>query len=79
MRANGDVIRNEAPGVPLDWEGTRGWAERTFSKERIGQAGIAVAGFAAFLALVGLVEYSLFQAIENWSITGVGASVFGYF
>ena len=79
MRANGDVIGSEAPGVSLDWERTRCWAERALSKDRLAQAGIAVAGLAAFLALVLLVEYSLFQAVENWSISEVGASVFGYF
>ena len=79
MRANGNVIRNEAPAVPLDWEETRCWAARVLSSERIARAGIAAAGLAAFLALVGLVEYSLYQAVENWSVSGVGASVFGFF
>lgn len=79
MRANSDVIRNEAQGLPLDWEETRCWAERVLSKDRMAQAGITAAGVAAFLALVGLVEYSLIQAVENWSISGGGVSVFGFF
>ena len=79
MRASSDVIRNEPQGVPLDWEETRCWTDRILDREKIVQAGITAAGVAAFLALVGLVEYSLIQAVENWSVSGVGASVFGFF
>jgi hypothetical protein len=42
-------------------------------------AGIAAAGLGAFLGLVGLVEYSLYQALQNWTITGFGPSAFGFF
>jgi len=38
-----------------------------------------VGGCGAFLGLVGLVEYSLYQALQNWAISGVGATVFGFF
>ena len=74
MQANTDVLANEVQVLPLDWEETRGWA-----KSRLQPAGVAVAGFAAFLGLVGLVEYAMYQMVENWTVSGVGASVFGYF
>ena len=74
MQANTDVLTNEVQAFPLDWEATRCWAQ-----SRLQSAGIAVAGFAAFLGLVGLVEYAMYQAVESWTISGVGASVFGYF
>ena len=74
MQASTDVIGAEVQPLPLDWEETRCWA-----KSRLQSAGIAVAGVAAFLGLVGLVEYALYQALQNWTVSGLGASVFGYF
>ena len=74
MQTNANVIRNEVQTLPLDWEETRGWA-----KNKLHAAGGAVAGVAAFLGFVGLVEYALYRMVENWTVTGVGASVFGFF
>lgn len=74
MLATTDVIGNEAQPLPLDWEETRSWA-----KSKLGSAGVSVAGVAAFLGLVGLVEYALYQMVQNWTVTGVGISAFGYF
>jgi len=73
MLATTDLIGTEVRALPLDWEETRGWA-----KSRLQTAGIAVAGVAAFLGLVGFVEYALYQAMQNWTVSGLGASVFGY-
>ena len=74
MQASTEVIGQEVQPLPLDWEETRGWAE-----SKLHSAGVAVAGFAAFLGLVGLVEYALYQALQNWTVSGLGVSVFGYF
>ena len=74
MQASTDVMGNEVRPLPMDWEETRGWAE-----SKLHSAGGAVAGVAAFLGLVGLVEYALYQALQNWTISGVGVSVFGFF
>ena len=74
MQATTDVMGNEVQALPVDWEETRCWA-----KSKLQSAGIAVAGVAAFLGLVGLVEYSLYQALQNWTVSGAGVSVFGYF
>ena len=74
MLATTDLIGTEVQPLPVDWEETRGWA-----KSRLQSAGIAVAGVATFLGLVGLVEYALYQALQNWTVIGTGVSVFGYF
>jgi hypothetical protein len=74
MQANTDVMGTEVQTLPLNWEETRCWA-----KSRLQSAGIAVAGVSAFLGLVGLVEYDLYQALQNWTVSGLGAAVFGYF
>ena len=74
MQASTDVIGHEGQPLPLDWEETRGWAE-----SKLHSAGVAVAGVAGFLGLVGLVEYALYQALQNWTVSGVGVSLFGYF
>ena len=79
MQVSTDVIGNEVQPLPLDWEKARCRAESFFSREKLVSAGISVAGVAAFLGLVGLVEYALYQMVQNWTVTGVGASVFGYF
>jgi hypothetical protein len=68
------MIGTEVQPLPLDWEETRGWAQ-----SKLHSAGVAVAGVATFLGFVGLVEYALYQALQNWTITGPGVSVFGYF
>lgn len=70
MQANTDALTNEVQALPLDWEKARCWTKQGLA---------AAAGVAAFLGLVGLVEYALYRAVENWSIVGTGASVFGYF
>lgn len=79
MQANSDVIRGEVQEFPLDWEETRCWAGKAFSKERMESVGIFAGSLAAFLGLLGLVEYAMYQAVQNWSVSGVGASVFGFF
>jgi hypothetical protein len=79
MQANSEVLRGEAEGLTAAWEETRCWAERLFNRDRVASVGIAAGGLGAFLGLVGLVEYSLYQAFENWSISGVGPTVFGFF
>jgi len=72
--ASTDVIGTEVQPLPVDWEVTRSWAE-----SKLHSAGVTVAGVAAFLGLVGLVEYALYQALQNWTISGVGVSLFGHF
>jgi hypothetical protein len=79
MQANSDVIRGDVREFPLDWEETRCWAEKVFNKERLGSAGVVAGGLAAFLGLLGLVEYAMYQAVQSWSVSGVGASVFGFY
>ena len=74
MLATTDLIGTEVQPLPLDWEETRGWAQ-----SELRSAGVAVAGVATFLGLVGLVEYALYQALQNWTVSGVGVSLFGYF
>ena len=72
--ASTDLIGTEVQPLPVDWEVTRSWAE-----SKLHSAGVAVAGVATFLGLVGLVEYALYQALQNWTVIGTGVSVFGYF
>jgi hypothetical protein len=79
MQANSEVMRGEAEGLTVAWEETRCLAEGLFTRERMASAGIVAGGLGAFLGLVGLVEYSLYQALEGWTISGVGPSVFGFF
>lgn len=79
MEANTNVIRNEAQAPPLPWEEAPGWAERGFTWERVKDTGKIVAGFAAFLGLLGLVEYALFQMVQNWTLSGAGAAAFQIF
>ncbi len=74
MQANTDVLTNEVQGLPVDWEETRCWA-----RQRLQDAGKAAVGIAAFLALAGLVQYALFQALENWTVTQMGPAVVGVF
>ena len=74
MLASTDLIGTEVQPRPVDWEETRGWAEG-----RLRSAGGAVAGVGAFLGLMGLVEYALYQMLQNWTVTGVGVSLFGFF
>jgi len=74
MLATTDLIGTEVQPRRVDWEETRGWAAGKLSS-----AGGAVAGFAAFLALMGLVEYALYTALQNWTVSGLGVSLFGYF
>jgi hypothetical protein len=74
MPANTDVMTNEGQGLPIDWEKTRCWAS-----SRIKPAGKAVAGLAAFLGFAALVEYALYQMVQNWTIVGGGAAAFGFF
>jgi len=75
MQANSEVMRVEAEGLNVAWEETRCWAEEVFARERMVSAGAV----GALLGLVGLVGYSLYQALQNWSISGVGPAVFGFF
>ena len=79
MQANSEVMRAEVGGLPVDWEETRCWAERVFTRENLVSVGIATGGLVAFLGLVGLIEYSLYQAMQNWTISGVGPTAFGFF
>lgn len=79
MQANSQVLENPVPEVLLDWEEARCRAKRLVSKENMVEAGIAAGAFTAFLAVVALVEYSLYQAIQNGSVSGIGTAVFGYF
>ena len=79
MRANNHVLGKTVPKNPFDWEETRCWAEALLSRQRLNQAVVAAGAFSAVLALVGLVEYSLYQAMQAWSFSGVGPSVFGFF
>ena len=72
--ASTDLIGTEVQPLPVDWEVTRSWAE-----SKLRSAGVAVAGVATFLGLAGLVEYALYQALQNWTISGVGVSLFGHF
>jgi hypothetical protein len=78
MRANTNVIKNEAART-VTLEGARCYAERFMTKERLRSAGIRMAGFAACLGLLGVVEYALYQMIQNWTVSGVGASMFHIF
>jgi hypothetical protein len=79
MQANTDVIRNEAGALPLTLEEARCRVAGLRISERLVSAGIVVGGVAAFLGLVGLVEYTLYHIVQNWSISGVGPSVAGLF
>ena len=74
MQANTEVIGNEVKPLSLDWEETRCWA-----RSKLHSTGAAILGVAAFLGLLGLVEYAMYQAVQNWSVGGLGVSAFGYF
>ena len=78
MQANSEVMRVETEGLTAAWEETRCCAERLFTRERVASMGIAAGAVGALLGLVGLVEYSLYQALQDWSISGVGPTVFGF-
>jgi hypothetical protein len=74
MQANTEALTNQVQALPVDWEETRCWA-----KTRLRSAAAVVGGFAAFLGLLGLVEYALYRMVENWSVGGLGASSIGFF
>jgi len=75
MQANSEVMRAETDGLTVAWEETRGWAEEVFARDRMVWAGTV----GTLLGLVGLVGYSLYQALQNWSVSGVGPAVLGFF
>jgi hypothetical protein len=79
MQANTSVIKNEAPASPVAWEGARGYADRVLTRERRRSSGQFAAGVAAFLGLLGVLEYALYQMVQNWTVSGIGASMFHVF
>lgn len=79
MQANSEVMSGEVREFPLAWEETRCWARRLLQRDRVARVAVTAGGLAVFLGLVGVVQYALYQAVQNWSITEVGASVFGFF
>ena len=60
MQASTDVIGNDVQALPVNWEETRCWA-----RSKLHSAGAAVLGVAAFLGLLGLVEYAMYQAVQQ--------------
>jgi protein-S-isoprenylcysteine O-methyltransferase Ste14 len=80
MHANTDVIRDQAQvqAPSVDWREARWWAEGKLNRERVKSGAVVVAGVVTFLGLLGVVQYALYQMVQNWSVTGPAASVFGF-
>jgi hypothetical protein len=79
MQANSKVMGSEVREYPLTWVEASCWAERVFTRERLVSVGMVAGGLAALLGMVVLVEYSIYQAVQSWTMSGVGATVFGFF
>lgn len=79
MQADSKALGSPVQDVRSAWEETRRQAKRLFNTEKMAAAGVAAGALAAALALVGLVECAVHQAVESWSISGVGVGMFGFF
>lgn len=65
MRTDGHTIRGQGIVAPyLDLEAVGAWAKRTFSTERIAD----IVLFASTAAVLGMVLFSLYRAVENYTI-----------
>ena len=76
MEANENVARNpEAISVYPDWAVVKQWAKSTFTKGRVADIALST----STMAVLGVVLFSLSQAVQNCTITGLGMTAFGYF
>ena len=67
MRTDGHTIRGNEMVIPhVDLESVKGWAKRTFTKERI----VDVAMCASTVTVVGMVLSTLYRAMQNQTIVG---------
>ena len=67
MRTNGQALRGNDMVIPhVDLESVKGWAKRTFAKERI----VDVAVCASTATVMGVVLSTLYRAMQNQTIVG---------
>jgi len=67
MRTHGETIRGNEMVIPyVDLESVKGWAKRTFTKERI----VDVAMCASTVTVVGMVLSTLYRAMQNQTMVG---------
>lgn len=65
MRTDGHTIRGQGIVAPhFDLEAVKEWAKRTFLKERMADTVL----FASTAAVLGMVLFSLYRAMENYTI-----------
>ena len=67
MKMDGQTLRGNEMVIPhVDLESVKGWAKRTFTKERIAD----VAMCASTVTVVGMVLFTLYRAMQNQTIVG---------
>ena len=67
MKTDGQTLRGNEMVIPhVDLESVKGWAKRTFTKERI----VDVAVCASTVTVVGVVLSVLYRAIQNQTVVG---------
>jgi hypothetical protein len=65
MKTHGQTLRGNEMVIPhVDLESVKGWAKRTFTKERIVDAAMC----ASTVTVVGLVLSTLYRAMQNQTI-----------
>ena len=67
MRTDGQTLRGNEMVIPhVDLEPVKGWAKRTFTKERI----VDIAMCASTVTVIGIVLSTLYRAMQNPTIVG---------
>jgi hypothetical protein len=67
MRTDGRTLRGNEMVIPhVDLESVKGWAKRTFTRERI----VDVAMCASTVTVMGVVLSTLYRAMQNQMIVG---------
>lgn len=66
MEARSEVLGHWAEQISTDWEQTRSWAQRIFSRERIG----SVVLLGSTVAILVAILFSLYRAVQSNTIVG---------
>ena len=67
MRTNGQALRGNDMVIPhVNLESVKGWAKRTFTKDRI----VDVAMSASTVTVMGMVLSTLYRAMQNQTVVG---------
>lgn len=75
MQATVESVEVMVQDLPAVWDGIRSLAQKAFT----GESMVAAALISATLAGAGILQYTLYRALENWTITGCGVASFGFF